>query len=97
MSTQLLIGIIINTLSFGVIGWRNPKTGLSVPKFLHSDLFNIALTFTYFLSFAIILFSPEKLLVKIIAALLMQFLINHVIWGGIFGVITGKNAKKNTK
>lgn len=97
MSTQLIIGIIINTIIFGIMGWRNPRTGLTTPKFLHGNLFNISLTIIYFLSFVVILFSQEKLWIKIVIALLMQFVINHIIWGTIVGIITGRAAKKAAK
>ena len=75
MSTQLIAGIIINTLAFGVMGFRNQKLEINTPKFLLSEVFNWPTTIIYYVSFLIILFSPEKLLLKITIALLMQFLI----------------------
>ncbi|MFH0972734.1 MAG: hypothetical protein V1768_01920 [Patescibacteria group bacterium] len=93
MSIQLCVGLLINTISFGIMGFRSKKTGVTTPKFLQTKLFNTPLTTIYFLSFVIILFSPEKFLLKIIIALLMQFIINHIVWGIIFGIITGRKAK----
>lgn len=94
MSTQLIIGIIINTLIFGVMGFRNQKLGIKTPEFLKNNFFNTPTTIIYFLSFLIIIFSPDKLWLTIAVALLMQFVINHIIWGTITGVIAGRGIKK---
>lgn len=94
MSTQLIIGLLTNTAAFGVMGFRNQKLGIKTPKFLQNAIFSWPLIIIYDLSFIIILFSPESLWIKIAACLLMQFVINHLIWGVITGLIAGITAKK---
>jgi len=96
MSNQLIIGIIINTLSFGVMGFRNQKLGIKTPEILLSEVFNIPITVIYYLSFVVILLSPESWLLKIIIAISMQFIINHILWGIITGVIAGMIARKES-
>lgn len=86
------MGLIINTLLFGYMGFTNEKMGVLsiIPKFLLNKYLSMVLTISYFLSFLIILLSPGNLLIHIIICLLMQFLINHLVWGIITGVIAGK-------
>jgi len=94
MSSLLIFGILINTIIFGIIGFRNQKLGIKIPEFLKNDFLNTPTTIIYYLSFLIILLSPEKLWLKIIIILLMQFVINHVLWGIITGIIAGRTTKK---
>jgi len=93
MSIQILIGILVNTALFGLMGWSNNKLGLGVPRILSHGIFNTALAPLYFMSFGIILFSPESLFMKIVVAILLQFLINHLLWGVIIGVIARMHNK----
>ena len=90
MSVQILIGILINTLAFGIMGFRRNRLGIAIPKFLANEFFQILITLVYFASFFIILFSPENLIIKIVICLLMQFLMNHVLWGFLTVVIASK-------
>lgn len=98
ISTQLIVGIIINMVAFGIMGFHKDKLGIKIPRFLHNEILQIFITIIYFLSFAVILFSPGNLILKIVICLLMQFLINHIIWGAFAGIIAGvffKNTNKN--
>ncbi|MFA6006144.1 MAG: hypothetical protein WC764_00205 [Candidatus Paceibacterota bacterium] len=95
MSILLIVGIIINTMAFGVMGFRNQKLGIKVPKILLREIFNIPITVIYYLSFVVILLSPDSWLQKIIIALSMQFLINHIIWGSITGIVAGIIVRRN--
>ncbi len=97
MSTQLILGIILNTIAFGIMGFRKQRLGINIPPFLLSEFFNIPITLIYFASFLIILFSPERLWLKILIALAMQFLVNHILWGTITGTIAGVKSKKERK
>ncbi len=93
MSTQLIIGIIINTIIFGIMGFRNQKLGIKTPIFLQSKLFGLPLVIADIISFIVILSSPDVWLVKIITAFLMFFVINHVVWGVLTGLIAGVKKK----
>lgn len=89
MSKQLIIGVIINTVAFGIMGFHKNKLGIKIPEFLHNDVLQIMVTVVYFASFAVILFSPENIILKIIICLLMQFVANHIVWGALTGIIAG--------
>lgn len=89
MSTLLFVGIITNTLAFGMMGLRRNTLGIKVPEFLHNEILQMLVTAIYFGSFVSILLSPEQLVLKIILCLLLQFVINHIVWGIIWGVIAG--------
>jgi len=93
---MLIAGIIINTLLFGYMGFSNEKSGVShlMPLFLRNSVLELILTISYFGSFLIILLAPGGLIRNIIVAVLMQIIINHVIWGIITGIIAGNEAKK---
>ena len=95
MSTQLILGIITNTLAFGIMGFRSQKLGIKVPRFLLTEFFNIPITIIYYLSFVIILFSPDGWILKIAVAVCMQFIVNHILWGAVTGIVAGigKNKK----
>jgi len=67
MSIQLILGIIINIITFGI------------SKFLHKRFFNIIMVI-YYLDFAIIMLSPERLWIKIVISLLIHFLISPIVW-----------------
>lgn len=95
MSTQLIFGLILNTTAFGLMGFSNNKLAIKIPGFLQNRFFNILITIAYFSSFIVILLSSEILILKIFIALLMQFLINHIIWGVITGSIAGVKTKRN--
>lgn len=89
MNKQLIIGVIINTVSFGIMGFHKNKLGIKIPEFLHNQILQMLITAVYFVSFVVILFSPEKIILKIIICLLMQFVINHIVWGALTGIIAG--------
>jgi hypothetical protein len=89
ISIQLFIGILINTIAFGVMGFRNNKLGITVPNWLDNESLQIFITIFYYASFLVILFSPGNLVIKIIICVLMQFLVNHAVWGIITGIIAG--------
>ncbi len=92
----LLTGILINTFLFGYMALTNEKMGIShkMPLFLLNPILNTILTFAYPLSFLIILLSPGGLLRNIIISIALQFLINHIIWGGVVGIIGGLDSRK---
>lgn len=90
MSEQLIIGILANTIIFGIMAFRNQKLGIRTPDFLQSKIFGMPLIIADFASFAVILLSPDEWWIKILTALLMQFLINHIFWGIITGVIASR-------
>ena len=96
MSTVLIVGIIINTVAFGIMGFHKNKLGIKIPYFMHNEILQIMVTSIYFLSFVIILFSPESLIFKIVVCLLMQFAVNHILWGSITGIIAGIFFKDNS-
>ncbi len=90
IGAQLIIGIVINTLAFGIMGFRKNTLGIPVPKWLDSEVLQIPVTIAYFGSFLIVLLAPGvSWILKIILSLLMQFVINHVLWGLITGGIAG--------
>jgi len=89
MSKQLIIGVIINTVAFGIMGFHKNKLGIKIPNFLHNEILQMLITAVYFISFVVILFSPGNLILKIIICLLMQFVINHIMWGSLTGIIAG--------
>lgn len=94
---MLIVGILVNTLLFGYAGFTNKKTGIphKLPKFLLNPIIERVFTFGYLGSFVIILLAPGGLLRNIIISLLMQFVINHILWGSIVGSIAGAlNRKK---
>lgn len=97
MSAQLIFGLILNTIVFGLMGFSNNKLAIKIPGFLQNRFVNILITIAYFSSFIVILLSPENLILKIVVALLMQFLVNHIIWGSITGLIAGRKVKKNKR
>jgi len=97
MSTILLVGIIINTLAFGLMGLRRNELGIKIPKFFHNELLQTLITIIYFGSFAVILFAPESLVLKLAICLLMQFIINHIVWGIVMGIIAGIFFKDKTQ
>ena len=94
--TQLILGIIVNTLLFGYGAFFNEKTGIILPKTKFYIVLDVVLTICYFLSFLIILLAPGNLIVNIIICLSMQFLINHIVWGSLAGLVIG-NIKKKEK
>lgn len=95
----LIVGIILNSLVFGVMGATNKQTGIPhlLPRFLVNPIADILLLILYVVSFAIILLSPVNLFLRIIIAVVMQFLVNHLVWGLIIGTIGGLDAKKRIK
>ncbi len=96
---MLLIGVMINTMLFGYMAFTNEKMGIShkVPQFLLNPILNTILTFLYPLSFVFILFVPGGLIKNIIVCLLLQFIINHIVWGSIVGIISGIGSRKVVK
>lgn len=88
-SMQLFIGLATNTITFGIMGFRNNKLGITVPSWLNNEILQIFITIFYYASFLVILFAPGNLIIKIIICVLMQFLVNHIVWGAITGVIAG--------
>ena len=97
MSVQLILSLVFNTIAFGLMGFGNNKLGIAVPRFLQNKFISILITITYFSSFIVILLSPENLILKIVVALLMQFLVNHIIWGSITGLIAGMKVRRDKK
>lgn len=97
MSTQLILSLVLNTVVFGLMGFSRNRLGITVPRFLKNNFVGTFLTVIYFSSFILILLSPGNLVLKILIALLMQFLINHIIWGSITGLIAGRKTRKNKK
>lgn len=95
----LIVGIIFNTLVFGIMGATNKQTGIPhlLPKFLVNPITDMFLLILYIVSFVIILLSPVNLLLRIIVAVVMQFFVNHLLWGLIIGTIGGLDAKKRIK
>jgi hypothetical protein len=93
----LIIGILINTFLFGIMAFTDPKMGVSslVPKILKNTRVGLIFTISYILSFLIILFSGGNLIINILVCLVMQFVINHIMWGLITGIIAGKITKNN--
>jgi hypothetical protein len=93
---MLWVGVLINTVLFSYMAFTNDKTGIphKLPNFLLSPILSTVLTLGYFASFLIIILSPGGLIRNIIIVLLMQFLINHILWGIIVGTIGGLLAKK---
>lgn len=89
MSKLLIIGIIINTLSFGFAGFQNNKLGIHIPDFLRSTSLRILQNFLYFGSFILILISPGNIFIKILVCVALQFLVNHLVWGVVTGIIAG--------
>ena len=98
---QLYIGIAINTLIFGYMAITNKEKSLFVrlPLIftLGGDTVVILSTFLYWASFLVILFSPGGIIRNIAICLAMQFVINHVVWAVILGVIAGLIARKDKK
>ena len=96
MNTQIVIGLVVNTLSFAYMGFTTESAGVLsiVPKILLNKYFDIANTIIYTLSFIIILTSPGNLLIKIGICLLMQFIVNHMFWGIVTGTIASKIVKR---
>lgn len=95
MSNQLILGILLNTVCFGIMGFRNNRLGIKIPNWLKSEIFGLPLLIVDLISFIIILLSPEIWWLKIIIALSMQFLVNHIIWGMITGITAGLISKNN--
>jgi hypothetical protein len=94
MTTQLVVGILLNTLAFGAMGFARQKLGIKTPAFLQNDIVSILITVVYAGSFFVILLSPGSWLLKIAICLGMQFLVNHLIWGVITGVVAGIGERK---
>lgn len=94
MADQLIIGILVNTLAFGAMAFigtdAKARVAHKIPRFLRNKYLDILTTVIYFASFLIILFAPSNLIINIIICLLMQFLINHAIWGTITGLLSSK-------
>lgn len=100
MSTQIIIGLLINTLSFAYMGFTNEKTGIRVilPRIILNKVVDFIITVVlYPLSFLIILFSPGNLFVKIGICLFMHFFVNHIVWGVITGMIAGLIIRRKHK
>lgn len=96
----MIIGLLINTLSFAYMGFTNEKTGMRgiLPRFMLNKVMDFIITLIlYPLSFLIILLSPGNLFVKIGICLLMQFFINHIFWGTITGVVAGLIIRRKYK
>ncbi len=94
MSNQLILGIILNTIIFGIMSFRNNKLGIKTSDFLQSPWFGFPLIVVDIISFIIILSSPENWWKKVVIALSMQFLFNHIIWGIITGIVAGRSSKE---
>jgi len=99
MSTQIIIGLIVNTLCFGWMAFTNRENGILKinPKNKYLVILDAILTAFYFLSFLIIIFSPGNILINIVISLLMQVFFNHLIWGTITGIISSLILKKSGK
>lgn len=95
----LIVGIILNTLVFGLMGATNKQSGIPhlLPRFLVNPIADTLLLILYVVSFIVILLSPVNLFLKIIVAVVMQFLVNHFLWGLILGTIGGIDARKRIK
>ncbi len=89
INTQIILGIIVNTIFFGIMGVCNNKLGIPVPQFLKNKTLQLLGTIVYFVTFLVVLLAPGNILIKILICLLMQFLVNHIIWGAITGIIAG--------
>jgi hypothetical protein len=99
MSAQIIIGLAVNTLCFGWMGFTNKETGILkiAPNNKYLVILDAILTTFYFLSFLVIIFSPGNMLINIGISLLMQIFINHLIWGTITGIISNLILKKSGK
>ena len=97
MSVQLIFGLLLNTIAFGVMGLNRQQLGIKLPQYFHNGVLQLMVTMVYYASFLIILFSTESLFLKIVISLLMQFVINHIVWGLIMGSVAGLFFKKPAK
>lgn len=95
---MIFIGVLLNTLSFGLMGFTNKQSGVPhlLPKFLISATADSIMLLLYLSSFIVILFSPIHFLARIGIAIALQFFINHVIWGLVVGTIAGLDARRRT-
>lgn len=76
------------------------KTPLAFQMLFDSQVFNTLVTFGYFVGLSLILISgfiSVGIVRAIITILLLQFLINHLVWGSVVGLITGLWHRGHTK
>lgn len=79
MSIQLILGIVINIITFGI------------SDFLRKRFFN-TIMIIYYLNFVIIILSPERLWIKIVILLLIHSLISPIIWRLINIIVNNKKS-----
>lgn len=93
------MGIILNTVIFGIMGATNKQSGIPhlLPRFFVNPIADTLLLILYVVSFITILLSPVNLFLRIIVAVAMQFLVNHFLWGLIIGTIGGIDTRKRLK
>ena len=96
---MLLAGIIINTLLFGYMGFTNEKTGIphKLPILIYNPILDLIVTVSYPLSFLIILFAPGGFIRNVIIVILMQFIVNPILWGPITGIVAAESVKREMK
>lgn len=88
--TLYTFAVMLDILSFGYIALTHRKTGLLKDvKFFRSDLMETFAIIPSIISAILILISPGGLVRNIITILLLQFVINHFIWGILVGNIEG--------
>lgn len=88
--------LLLNTLAFGYGAFTNEKMGVShlLPRVMVGSFLITLALIMYFVSFALILLSPGGLIRNLLAMAAMQFLINHLIWGTITGVVGGLGSSR---
>jgi len=82
--TLYLLAVLANTFLFGFMGLTNEKTGAFATGHSHGLKRLITLApILYLISFVVLLLSPGGLLRNIITVILLQVVVNHLIWGSI--------------
>lgn len=92
----ILSFILFGLMTFAGIAKKDSlyrlKTPLAFQVLFDSNVFNILITFGYFVGLFLIFisgFTGAGVGRAIITILLLQFLINHLVWGSLVGFITG--------
>jgi len=88
--TLYTFAVTLDILAFGYLAFTNEKAGLfKNVQFFRSNIMETLAIFPSIISTVLILFSPGGLVRNIITILLLQFVVNHIIWGVIHGVVDG--------
>lgn len=97
-------GIILSFFLFGYMAFSSRKrrdpagwflyTPLALQIIANNGIIDLILTFLYPVALLIIILSPGNIIINILTVIALQFVIYHIIWGTITGIIEGRQKSK---